>query len=199
MTAQPPAPSRQRWLVPVLVVVLSLTVGGGLLARELYQRPEAKLADAAAVAPATSVERDDQPGPGKVEVTDDVAHHPQGDAVRPVIQAYFDSINSRDYGKWRSTVSAERASQKPTEDSWKKDYRSTKDGSILIYRIEPAAHTSLRVLLAFTSTQSVDDAPENFKEGCIHWRLVLPMVFQAGGYKIDAVDSTGRSPESENC
>ncbi|SEP53435.1 hypothetical protein SAMN04489732_12731 [Amycolatopsis saalfeldensis] len=185
--------------MPVLVVVLSLTVGGGLLAREMYLRPEAKAVDSGAVAPLTSVEPDDQPGSGQVEVTDDVAHHPQDEAVRPVIQAYFDSINNRNYDAWKKTVSVQRVQQKPSAESWAKDFRSTKDGSIMIYRIEPAAHGSLRVLLGFTSTQSKEDAPENLKSGCIHWRLVWPMVFQGGGFKIDTVDSTGRSPEGEAC
>jgi hypothetical protein len=199
VTAQPPVRSRQRWLVPVLVVVLSLTVGGGLLARELYLRPEAKPVDAGTVAPPVSADPDGRPGSGNVEVTDDVAHHPEGDAVRPVIQAYFDSINSRDYAAWKKTVSVQRVQQKPSAESWAKDFRSTKDGSIVIYRIEPAAHGSLRVLLAFTSTQSKEDAPENLKSGCIRWRLVWPMIFQDGGFKIDTVDSTGRSPEGEAC
>jgi hypothetical protein len=199
VTAQPPAHSRQRWLVPVLVVVLSLTVGGGLLARELYQRPELKSADSVAMAPPTSVEPDDQPGPGTVQVTDDVAHHPQDEAVRPVIQAYFDAINNRNYAAWKTTVSIQRVQQKPSAEAWANDFRSTKDGSILIDRIEPAPHGSLRVLLAFNSTQSVQDAPANFQKGCIHWRLVLPMIFQNGGFKIDTVDNTSRTPESEVC
>lgn len=180
-------------------MVLSLTVGGGLLARELYQRPELKSADSVAMAPPTSVEPDDQPGPGTVQVTDDVAHHPQDEAVRPVIQAYFDAINNRNYAAWKTTVSIQRVQQKPSAEAWANDFRSTKDGSILIDRIEPAPHGSLRVLLAFNSTQSVQDAPANFQKGCIHWRLVLPMIFQNGGFKIDTVDNTSRTPESEVC
>ncbi|WIX78694.1 hypothetical protein QRX50_46410 [Amycolatopsis carbonis] len=197
MTARPPAPARQRWLVPVLVVVLSITVGGGLLARELYRRPVVDAADPIALTTPTPVDKDDQPGPGDVKVTEDGARHPDYDAVRAVLQDYFDGINHHDYDQWARSVSKARIAENP-RTTWTNDYRSTKDGSILLYRIEPGAGTSLRVLVGFTSTQSSHEAPEGLKEGCIRWRLVLPMIFEGGGYKIDTV-TAGTLPEQEKC
>ena len=83
MTAQPA--SRQRWLVPVLVVVVSVTVGGGLLARELYRRPQASPSEPIVVATSTApLSPAQEPGPDKVGVTPQAAMHPQDDAVRNV-------------------------------------------------------------------------------------------------------------------
>ncbi|MEW2502338.1 MULTISPECIES: hypothetical protein [unclassified Amycolatopsis] len=197
MTARPPAPARQRWLVPVLVVVLSITVGGGLLARELYRRPVVDTGDSIAPTTPTSVDKEDQPGPGDVKVTEDAARHPDDNAVRAVLQEYFDGINHHDYDQWARSASKGRIEQ-TSRAQWTKDYKSTKDGSILLYRIEPGAGSSLRVLVGFTSTQSSNEAPEALREGCIHWRLVLPMVLEGGDYKIDTV-TPGTLPEQEKC
>ncbi|MEU4670716.1 hypothetical protein AB0F91_22695 [Amycolatopsis sp. NPDC023774] len=197
MIARPPAPARQRWLVPVLVVVLSITVGGGLLARELYRRPVVDTAGSIVPTTPTPVDKNDQPGPGDVKVTDDAARHPEGEAVRTVLQDYFDGINRHDYDQWTRSVSNARIADNP-RTKWTSDYRSTKDGSILLYRIEPGAGSSLRVLVGFTSTQSSNEAPEALKEGCIRWRLVLPMILEGGGYKIDTVTG-GTLPEQEKC
>ncbi|MEV6911408.1 hypothetical protein [Amycolatopsis sp. NPDC051071] len=197
MTAQPRPSVRQRWLIPVVVVVISLTVGIGLLARDLYRRPEAPIAEPIVSAAPSSVAPNEQPGPPVVEITPDVFAHPQYQNVRQVLQGYFDSINDRDYPKWTSVVSRERAKTK-TATEWKKDYQSTRDGSILVYRIEPGAPSSLRVLVAFTSTQDVDDAPVYLPEACIRWRLVLPLRLESGSWRVDTTDG-GTNPEHERC
>jgi len=193
--------SRQRWLIPVVVVVLSVTAGGGLLAREFYQRQlSAEPAGTdSIVAPSstTPLAPDQEPGSATVLVSSDVAIHPQGQAVRNVLQTYFDSINNRDYRSWTTTVSTKRAGQKP-QKTWEQDLQSTKDGSVLIYRIERGAGVSLRVLIAFTSTQNVANAPEDFPEKCIHWRLVWPLIEQNGSLRIDTVESPS-DPEREKC
>ncbi|WP_326569444.1 hypothetical protein VSH64_48245 [Amycolatopsis rhabdoformis] len=197
MTARPPAPARQRWLVPVLVVVLSVTVGGGLLARELYRRPDIDTGVPSALATPTPVAADDQPGLGTVTVSEDAARHPDVGAVEAVLQDYFDGVNKHDYDIWTRAVTRDRMQDMP-EAKFRKDFVSTKDGTILLYRIEPGAGSSLRVLVGFTSTQSLDEAPADLKKPCIHWRLVLPMVFEDGGYKIDTVQG-GTGVEHEAC
>jgi hypothetical protein len=197
VTVQPRPAARQRWLIPVIVVVISLTVGVGLLARELYRRPEAVLAEPVVGVPTSSVPPGAQPGSPIVEVTADVASHPQFRNVKQVLQGYFDSINNRDYPKWTSVVSRERQKTK-TATEWKRDYQSTRDGSILVYRIEPGAPGTLRVLVAFTSVQDVDDAPVYLPESCIRWRLVLPLRFESGAYRVDTTDG-GTNPEHEKC
>lgn len=189
----PPAPpSRQRWLIPVLVVVLSITVAGGLLARELYRRPDApRPADGEVIAPpvTTSDASGEKPGPDRVEVTADAANHPQDEAVRSVLQAYFKALNAKDYDAWAETVSDARRAKTPEAD-WHRNFQSTKDGSIRLYRIEPGAQGSLRALVGFTSTQSLNEAPVDFPHECIRWRLVLPLKFEHGSYRIDTVDGT---------
>ncbi len=173
----------------MLVVVLSVTVAGGLLARELYRRPDQPDPGGGTVAPSTTndgVPRE-LPGPGRVEVTADAAGHPDGNTVREVLQSYFDAVNSKDYRAWTTTVSEERRSKMP-ESRWRHDFQSTKDGTITVYRIEPGAQSTLRVLVRFISTQSLDEAPPDFKQPCIRWNLMLPLKFEQGQYRIDVTD-----------
>ncbi len=194
-----PAPSsRQRWLVPVVVVVLSVTVGAGLLARELYRRPDQPADESTAASATPSSAGNGAPAvTGVVGMTDDAKNHPQADAVRKALETYFSAINERNYAQWQTVVSDERRRTKTAGD-WKKDFRSTKDSEILVYRIERGAGQSLRVLVAFTSTQDLQDAPADMRATCLHWRLVLPMVVEEDALRIDTVDP-GPSPELEKC
>jgi hypothetical protein len=199
VTSAPPTAVRQRWLIPALIVVLSLTIGGGLLAREVYkqQPPDQPQGLVVAAPTASSLSASDEPGPAKVMLTPDAADHPQGEALRSMFQAYFDSINARDYLLWETTVTVKRRQQK-TEKDWQTGNQSTKDGSITIYRIETAPDDSLRVLLGFTSTQNVEDAPPELRAPCIHWRPVWSVVLENGGWKLDAA-ATGNTLEKYAC
>ncbi|MFD2469792.1 hypothetical protein [Amycolatopsis silviterrae] len=199
MSVHPAPPSRQRWLIPVLVVVLSITVAGGLLARELYRRPESpQPADGEAMSSpvTTSGGLPDKSGAVHVGVTPDAESHPQDEAVRTVLQAYFEALNKKDYDAWTETVSEARRSRTPESD-WHRNFQSTKDVDILLYRIEPGAQGTLRALVGFTSTQSIKEAPVDFPHECIRWRLVLPMKYEHGSYRIDTVD--GNATEHDQC
>lgn len=191
-----------RWLVPVLIVVVSLTVGGGLLARELYQ--EADLSSSITVAgirpqsPVTaSLPPQQQPGSPTVELTRDAAAHPDAGTVRDLLQANFDAINAGDYDAWASTVVAERIAAQP-RDVWLRDYQSTKDGSILVYRMQQTADQRLTVLIGLTSTQDVEDAPPDTPSGCIRWHLTYRLVESSGEWKIDTLPE-GTTAEYEAC
>lgn len=194
-----PAPSsRQRWLVPVVAVVLSVTVGGGLLAREIYRRPDQPADETTVSSAAPSSAGSGAPAaPGVVRMTDDAKAHPRSDAVRKLLETYFDAINRKQYQLWTTTVSAERISQQPF-GTWKLGVQSTTDSDALVYRIERGSGTSLRVLVGFTSEQNPEDAPKDLREKCIKWRLVLPVVSEKTGLKIDTVDP-GPAPEHEKC
>ncbi|MEU4246811.1 hypothetical protein AB0F15_05305 [Amycolatopsis sp. NPDC026612] len=194
-----PAPSsRQRWLVPVVVVVLSVTVGGGLLARELYRRPDLPADDASIAVSAPSTSSSGEPGAADdVRMTDDARAHPQADAVRRLLRKYFDAINTKQYAQWTAVVTEERAAGQ-SQKAWKDGVRTTKDSDALVYRIERSSGSSLRVLVGFKSEQALDDAPPYFREPCIRWRLVLPMVLDNSALKIAAVDG-GPPPEHEKC
>ncbi|MGW3994080.1 hypothetical protein [Amycolatopsis sp. NPDC004772] len=195
-----PAPSsRQRWLVPVVVVVLSVTVGGGLLARELYRRPDQPVDDTSVAVTTPSPSSVGAPAAvgDDVRMTDDAKRHPQGDAVRRVLQKYFAAINSKQYQQWVAVVTDERAAGQSQSD-WKKGVRTTEDSDALVYRIERSSGNSLRVLVGFTSRQNVEDAPLFFREPCIKWRLVIPMVADGKTLKVAAIDG-GPPPEHEKC
>ncbi|PXY28339.1 hypothetical protein BAY60_12100 [Prauserella muralis] len=183
--------------MPVLIVVVSLTVGGGLLARELYQPPMAD-EDVRPTRPTTAaVPAGRQPGPGRVELTTDAAAHPQAEPVRALLQAHFDAINRRDYDQWAGTVVTARVQAQPRQE-WLANYRSTRDGSILVYRIEAAPGQRLTALIGFTSTQHVADAPPDLPRDCIRWRLALPLTQEYGEWRIDTIPA-GSTPEREPC
>jgi hypothetical protein len=194
-----PAPSsRQRWLVPVVVVVLSVTVGGGLLARELYRRPDQPAPDTSAPATSQASASTGAPAPsGAVAMMPDAQFHPQADQVRKVLETYFAAINAQKYQQWTSVVTAERVAQQPVT-TWKNGIRTTKDTDAVVYRIERGSGSSLRVLVGFRSEQNVEDAPDWFPEPCIQWRLVMPMVVENSALRIAAVDG-GLQPEHQKC
>lgn len=185
--------------MPVLVAVVALTVGGGLVAREVYQPPSRASRSAApqTSAPLDSVEPAEQPGPTRVRLTNDAAAHPDAQAVRAVLQKYFDAINRRDYDLWVTTVVAERAALQD-EQEWRANYRSTRDGSIRVYRIEAAPDDGLSVLLGFTSVQSAADAPDELPSDCIRWRLAFPLTAVDGDWRIGTVPP-GTVPEQSRC
>ncbi|OZM70287.1 hypothetical protein CFN78_26490 [Amycolatopsis antarctica] len=199
MPASSTTPARQRWLVPVLVAVVALTVGGGLLVRELYRQPlnAQTRSNVIATPSATPLRLDQQPGARTVDMTPDASAHPEDEAVRALLQTYFDAINDRSYERWKTTVSADRARTK-TESVWLDEYGSTRDGSIIVYRIESAPDENLQVLVGFTSTQDLVDAPPDLQEECIRWRLALPVVREGGQWKVDTVP-TRSVPEQMAC
>lgn len=179
-----------------MVVVLSLTVGASLLARELYRRPDQPADDTSAAQPAPSSAGAGAES-GTVRMSDDAQAHPQAEAVRELLVKYFHAINAKEYQAWTSVASAQRVSEQ-TPTNWKNGVRTTKDSNAFVYRIERGAGSSLRVLVGFTSEQNVADAPTYFPEPCIKWRLVLPVIVEDNALKIDSVEK-GPPPEHEKC
>lgn len=199
VSAVPASPSPQRWLLPLIVVVVCLMVGGGLLARELYREPDA--VPAATLAPATSsasAPPGGQPGSDTVELTPDAAGHPDNAAVRKTLQGYFDAINNRDFSTWSKVVTRERFAQK-SQSAWLNDFKSSKDGSVLVYRIEAVGGGNLRVLVGFTSVQDSGDAPAELPgASCVRWKLALPMKMQSGSWRVDEISGYA-PPELAKC
>jgi hypothetical protein len=186
---------RQLWLLPVLLITVIATAVGGLLARTYYDDPGPSTPDA--VVPSSTAPRGAQPGPAKVQGTIDAVDHPLFGTVRELLQRYFNAINAKDYEAWQSTVIRERVERQP-EDQWQAAYRSTQDGSIVIYRIELGEEDTARVLLTFHSTQDPADAPQELPEPCIEWSVVFPLILQNDGWKLDASPASA-SPQHERC
>ncbi|HEV2780894.1 MAG TPA: hypothetical protein VGX25_16030 [Actinophytocola sp.] len=184
-----------RWVLPMVLLALLAAAVGGLVARQVYASPE-PAPPAAAVPSAGTVPPSDQPGSPTVMPTEEAAAHPRYETVRGLLQTYFDAINARDYARWRTVVSDRRAGNQP-ELKWRTDYRSTKDGSIAIWRIETGPADG-RVLISFTSVQDVADAPLELPEPCIHWRVVIPLTMEDGAWKLDSGPSSS-APQHEKC
>ncbi|MDV6012757.1 hypothetical protein F8178_09750 [Haloechinothrix sp. LS1_15] len=174
--------------MPAAVIVLLLAVGGGLVLREVY--PARGENAAGTDPPPWPIERDEaeQPGDPQVRLSEAASRHPQHTGVREALQTYFDAINERDFELWRSVVTAERA-EGTDAAQWREDFRSTQDGDMYVHRIEPAADQRLLVLLSFTSTQDVVDAPPTLPEPCIHWWLALPLTEDGDGGGSEAGDA----------
>jgi hypothetical protein len=187
---------RQLWLLPVLLITVIATAVGGLLARDLYA-DEGPSAPAAVIPSQTSMPPSEQPGPKTVSGTPDATQHPLYGNVRDLLQLYFDSINAKDYAGWQRTVTERRLENQP-KDKWLHDYRTTRDGSAVIYRIELAGDDTARVLLTFVSVQDEADAPAELPARCIQWSVVLPLVRQSDGWRIDRT-SASSSPQHERC
>ncbi|WP_156755468.1 hypothetical protein [Actinokineospora pegani] len=189
---------RQSWLLPVVLVVVVLTGVAGLAARVLYPSDSTTTPPISAVVPTEApVDPADQPGPADVEGTGDAVGHPLYDQVRTLLQTHFDAINATDYRAWTGTVTAERVRGTP-EESFRQDFDSVQDGTIIIYRIETSPDATARVMLTFTSTQDLADAPAELQSPCIHWAVVYPLTRVDGQWLIDQ-KSTSATPQHEAC
>lgn len=185
---------RPRWVLPVVLVVVIVTAAAGLVARAVYTRPAD---EAAAAVPPNQTPPAEEPGDATVTATTDAGAHPLYETMRGLLQTYFDSINGRHYDQWRTVVSARRARLQPDKD-WRVAYQSTKDGSIVMYRIETGPPDTARILLSFTSVQDPRDAPPELPEHCIRWKVVFPVAFEDNAWKLDS-GPTSSAPQHEKC
>jgi hypothetical protein len=183
-------------LLPVLLITVIATALGALVARSLYDEPPPQ--PPAAVEPSpTAAPLSEQPGSAEVRGTADATVHPLYNTLRSLLQRYFDAINKKDFDSWASTVTAERLRTMP-EERWRTDYRSTRDGSIVMYRIEATGDDTARVLLRFTSIQNEDDAPPELRVPCINWNVVWLFAKDRNEWKL-AAGETSREPQHERC
>ena len=181
-------------MLPVVLVVVIVTAAAGLVARAVYTRPAD---EAAAAVPPNQTPPAEEPGDATVTATTDAGAHPLYETMRRLLQTYFDSINARRYEQWRTVVSSRRAKFQPEKD-WRAAYRTTRDGSIVIYRIESGPADTARILLSFTSTQDPKDAPLEFPEACIRWKIVLQITLEDRAWKLDS-GLTSSAPQHEKC
>jgi hypothetical protein len=145
-----------------IAALAAVLVAGGLTAALVGPRP-------GSVPPETPVAGS---GSGDVLLSADAAVHPAAVAVLAQVQRYFDAINAGDFAAWQTTVTPDRVQP---EQAWKDSYRSTRDGTIRIDRIDDDPGGALLVRVRFVSTQAVADAPPDLRVPRICWRSTLPM------------------------
>jgi hypothetical protein len=199
---QVPSDSRRPtswWVAPVLGLVAVVVAVAALIAHDLYHQAAAATTGPAAPPGQSSVPSSEEPGPTTVAFAQDVADYPQRALVLTVLQAYFNAINDKRYEEWVAVVTPALAAEQ-TRQGFLNGYRSTRDGSIYVYRVDTAPDNGVRVLLSFTSTQSPADAPPNFPHTCIRWQVVVPLAWdpKMKQYEVDA-GITGSSPQTQAC
>jgi hypothetical protein len=176
--------SQRAWVLPVLaVLVIGAGAGAGFGVRALDAGPVT--AAPVTTAPSLTTTTGPPPGPGIVQLSQDATAHPQADPIRSLLQRHFDAINNRDYAAWASTVVGKR-SREMSESKWLAEYVSTRDGNILVHRIEPGKDNTI-VLLSFTSTQDQAQAPTSLPGStCTNWWVSYRVVVEKGQRRIDA-------------
>jgi hypothetical protein len=182
-------------LLPVLLITVIATALGALVARGLYTDPPPHTPAAVEPSP-SSVPLSDQPGSAEVQGTADATTSPLYNTLRPQLQKLFDAINTQDFESYAQAMTAERLAQ-TSEETWRDDFSTTRDGSIVVYRIEAGDKTA-RVLMTFTSTQDPEKAPPELPEKCINWNVVWAFAEEKGEWKL-AAGPAARNPIHERC
>lgn len=180
-------------------VVLVLTAVGGLVARSIYQ-PGSNASAApptAAPPPSTDVPTSGTPGSIQVKMSLDAAQSPYGGSVLNLLQAYYGAINVGSYTAWMNTVTPNLIATLP-EPTWDSNYKSTSDTGMYVYRINAAPSSQLRVLITFTSHQSLAKAPNFAKFTCINWQSILTLTMTKLGWKVDS-GTAGGHPITAEC
>jgi hypothetical protein len=175
---------RRRWVLPALAAaVLVVAATTGMVLRQFQTTADA--AGGGSSGGTTSVSSPTkEPGPRTVELTGDVAVHPDAQRVRTVLQNHFDAINSVDYALWARTVTAERA-RATGSGVWRQQYRSTLDGNVVVHRLEARLGGGLVALLSFTSVQDPADAPPDLPVRCLRWRVSYPLIRTGDELRLD--------------
>jgi hypothetical protein len=188
------------WIAPVLGLVVVVVAVSALVAHSLYHPPPATGAGPLGAPPSqASVPGVAQPGPTTVAFAPDVVTFPQHAEVLNVLQTYFNAINDKQYDEWLSVVTPTLGAEQ-SKQVFLSGYQSTHDGSIFVYRVDPAPQNGLRALVGFTSVQALADAPTQFPHACIHWQVVLPLTWD-GSHKQWEIDAgiTGSTPQTQAC
>ena len=182
--------------IAAVVVVLAMAVAGMGSWYALRDTPAAHLSAIAAPtvsrsssSPGTATVDGSPPAasspsssPGNlVALAPAAAQYPQAALVQPVIAAYFEAINSRDYAEYLTTQSPGNAL---TAEQFQTGFRSTQDSSVLVTSIGDAPDGRLAAGVTFTSRQQPQDGPGG--ESCTNWHVTMFFDNNAGTYTIEA-------------
>ena len=163
----------------VLVGALIVVAGGGAAGAWALggSAPEAP-----ALAWVPTVPTDDR----AVHLADSAAGHPQAAALLPVLQEYFDAINTGDHDRWAAVVSQGQAAAQD-RGTWENRYSTTLDSSIQLVTVQD---DPTRVRVWFSSRQDPAFAPTDLPVACISWDLTYRVVSQDDRLVIDGIDPT---------
>jgi hypothetical protein len=186
--------SRRGWALPVLaVIVVALGLGAGYGIRLVSH---AASTGASTAGSSTTTQAGAPPGPAEVQLSPDAAAHPRAEELKQLLQKHFNAINNHDYESWASTV-VDRRSRETPKEQWLAEYATTRDGSILLHRVE-ANTEGLVVLLSFTSTQDAANAPKNLPGSrCTRWWVSYRVLTVRGQHRIG--DGIPNSSLSKDC
>jgi hypothetical protein len=183
-----------------LLIVLVFTGGAAVAGRYLYHDRPPVLVGQPDVPPSGSPASSGPAVPDsstEVRASQDASQHQQYEQIHQMTQDYFNGINERDYNKFKSTLSPQRIAAMPVE-KFDADFKSSHDTGIQIYRIEAAPEGRLRMMLGFTSTQDLADAPPDLKATCIQWRVVWPLAKVNNRWKLDN-GLEAKAPQHDAC
>lgn len=176
-----------RWLLAAVVVVTMAGAAAGLVVREVYAHPGSVPATPAVV-PLTPISPSPGVGSSDVQALAGVMTHPDAGRVLDLLRRQFDGINTLNYPMWSSTITSAEVHQK-SKAEFLVDFASTKDSHVVVHRIDPGQNGGLRVLVSFTSTQDVSQAPRDFPYPCIRWSMIFPVTNEDGDLKVDTVNA----------
>ncbi len=165
-------------LTAALVLLLGIVIASGIVVRARLGEPSAGAAGGPLPAPG-------QAGSAVVELSADARAYPGAAAVRALLHTYFDAVNSRDYPRWATTVVPDLAARQP-ETTWASDLAGTRDGTILVSRIEEAdAGGGLLVLVSFATVAPVQNAAD-LPAGRSCWNASYSLVQEDGSLRLDS-------------
>lgn len=180
-----------KWGLPLALVVLLGAAGGGvLLAQNVYGDSAGGPQEMQPVHPADPVATPIT-SPLGIKYTADAAAHPDQPTIQLLLDNHFNSINSRSYDLWKSTVVSSKWAELPYP-KWMAAYDTTEDMDWTVQRIDPGPDGSLLVLLTFISTQDLSDAPAQLREKCVTWNVVYPLIVEGRNFRLD----TSKLPNS---
>ena len=121
------------------------------------------------------------------------AGEPDAPGVAAFLKAYFNSINSHDFGAYSNLFVPQL---RQSAQHFNAGYRSTTDSGATLAGLAATGPGSLAVTVTFTSRQNPAGSPNN--AGCDIWDVVLPLDRTGTGYLI-TVSPAGYQPAVHAC
>jgi hypothetical protein len=176
-----PASRRGPLTLPVAVLVFFLAAAAGG-AGAWYAIGKASSGGKAPIVTSPSPPRQLRDGGSPlVSLAPAAAGYPGAALIAPVVTAYFQAINHRDYAGYLTTQSPGDAM---TAQQFQAGFRSTADSNVLVNSISTAPDGRLTADVTFTSRQRPQDGPGG--ESCTDWHMTMFFDDHGGSYTLSA-------------